>query len=171
MAKRQSSHRRSTATRAAGGGIITLLLVAILLIVSQLTGIDLIAILTGQVTPTSPPPVGTPVAEVASPFLVYFSAPTGSTDPATYVNGPDTIVAAAINDARQTVDMAAFELNARPIADALIAVHRRGVTVRLVTDDDHGLDVSLYEEYHHRRPGRVGGQHESDGQWLLPQQQ
>ncbi len=151
--KQESSSSKITPGQAAGGGLAAVLLIIVITVISQLTGIDILALLSGQPTPTivSTPvvqtPVGTPVSMAGSPFLVYFTAPTGSSDPATYVNGTETIVAAALGQAQQTIDLAVFELNSRPIADALIAAHDRGVTIRLVTDDDHGLDVSLYEAY------------------------
>lgn len=124
-----------------------LLLIAVIL---QAAGVDLLGT-GGSPTPTGEvvagTPAGTPIAEVVPSFNVVFSAPTGSTDPTTYVNGPDTVLAAAIDRATQTVDVAAFELNSPAIAGALLNAHWRGVAVRLVVDDQHGLDVEAYQAY------------------------
>ncbi|MBN1967410.1 MAG: hypothetical protein JW910_22340 [Anaerolineae bacterium] len=154
MTKRQSSQQQSPPNLRLGGAAVVIIF--LLVIVSQLTGIDLLGML-GLIdaTPTMPPavatqPGGVPATEIAgatSPFQVYFTAPTGSSDYATYVNGVDTIVAAAIDAATSTVDLAAFELNSQPIANALLNAHRRGVRVRIVTDDMHGLDVEMYYMY------------------------
>lgn len=44
-----------------------------------------------------------------------------------------------IQAAQSTIDIASFEFNLDPVADALIAAHERGVQVRWVTDDEYGL--------------------------------
>jgi HKD family nuclease len=143
--KNETPQRSNTAL-----SIGAVILVVLLAVVSQITGIDFLAMLSEEEAPEpTAVVVQRPAEEVdlASPFLVYFTAPTGSRDATTYVNGLDTIVADAIRQATQTIDIAAFELNAQPIADALLDRHQNGVQVRVVTDDDHGLDISLYEEY------------------------
>jgi phosphatidylserine/phosphatidylglycerophosphate/cardiolipin synthase-like enzyme len=71
-----------------------------------------------------------------SPFQIYF------TDPAAphakdYRGGPDTILAAAIDQARLTVDVAAYSLNLWSIRDALIDAHKRGLVVRMVMESDN----------------------------------
>ncbi len=101
--------------------------------------------------PGTPPPTGSsdvtiiPVGPqgfgAARDFWqVYFNAPTGSRDAATYVGGIDTFLAAAINGAQTTVDIAAFEFNSAVLTQALLDAHQRGVRVRMVTDDEHGLE-------------------------------
>jgi len=49
---------------------------------------------------------------------------------------PDALIA-TFNAARQTIDVAVYEIDWRPLADALIAAHQRGVRVRVVTDSDY----------------------------------
>jgi phosphatidylserine/phosphatidylglycerophosphate/cardiolipin synthase-like enzyme len=73
-------------------------------------------------------------------WQVYFTAPTGERNRALWVNGVDTVVGAFIDEAQSTLDVAAFELNNEVITEALINAHNRGVQVRVVTDDDHGVD-------------------------------
>ena len=57
-----------------------------------------------------------------------------------YANGLDEALAAAIDLSSATLDIAAFELNSDALRDAIAAAHERGVRVRIVTDDEHGLD-------------------------------
>ncbi len=65
---------------------------------------------------------------------VYFTDPFSP-----YVNaregGPDSRLAAAIDGARQSVDVAIYSFNLWSIRDALLRAHKRGVTVRIVIDD------------------------------------
>jgi phosphatidylserine/phosphatidylglycerophosphate/cardiolipin synthase-like enzyme len=72
-------------------------------------------------------------------WTVYFTAPTGSRDPATYVGGVDEALAAAIADAERTIDIAAYEFNSPALTQALLDAKARGVRIRMVTDDRDGL--------------------------------
>lgn len=44
-----------------------------------------------------------------------------------------------INSSKTSIHIAAFEFNLTPVAEALVAAKRRGVDVKWVTDDEHGL--------------------------------
>ncbi len=133
---------------------LSLILSAIVLIIAVIA-----SCLPAATTPTSIPPTAVPPSRVADAsggvvpinvqqgfgaranfWEVYFTAPTGSRDEANYVNGIDWALATAINNARGTVDMAAFEFNNRVLTQAVLDAHARGVTVRVVTDDEHGLE-------------------------------
>jgi len=81
---------------------------------------------------TAPLP-GTPTSNW---FSVYFTDPAG-TAAKSLRGGPDAHLAAAINAAKLSVDIAAYELDLYSVRDALIDAHRRGVTVRFVTDSDN----------------------------------
>ena len=72
-------------------------------------------------------------------WTVYFTAPTGSRDPATYHGGVDEALAAAIAGATQTVDIAAYEFNSPALTQALLDAKARGVRVRMVSDNEDGL--------------------------------
>ena len=54
-----------------------------------------------------------------------------------YEGGPDQALAAAIDRARLTLDMAAYSLNLWSIRDSLIHAHQRGVVVRVVMESDN----------------------------------
>ena len=73
-------------------------------------------------------------------FAIFFNEPNGSSDEATYVNGIDVPLANAIEQVQNTLDIAAFEMNNEVIFQAIMDAHERGVTVRIVTDDEHGLE-------------------------------
>ena len=73
-------------------------------------------------------------------WQVYFDAPTGSSDSATYVDGIDVPLANAINGVQRTLDIAAFEFNNAVLTEAILNAKARGVEVRIVTDDEHGVE-------------------------------
>jgi phosphatidylserine/phosphatidylglycerophosphate/cardiolipin synthase-like enzyme len=87
-------------------------------------------------TPIYLDPVQTPDrsqdAEHGSLMNVYF------TDPQLdgYRGGPDSYLAAALDEARYEIDGAVYDFNLWSIRDALIRAHRRGVRVRLVAEKD-----------------------------------
>lgn len=143
------------------GGIV----LVVALILSNITGIDFLGIGTPTdspaVTVTTRPPAttapGTPVANApggaAQPisigqgfgaqkgfWQVFFTAPTGSSDKSRYVNGIDGPLATAINGAQRTIDIAAFEFNNPVLTQAVTDAARRGVVIRMVTDNEHGME-------------------------------
>jgi phosphatidylserine/phosphatidylglycerophosphate/cardiolipin synthase-like enzyme len=92
-------------------------------------------------------------------WSVYFTDPT---DPnaSSYRGGVDETLAAAIDKARLSVDMAIFDLNLWSIRDALIAANRRGIAVRVVTDSDN-LDEQEVQDLKDAGIKVVGDRHES----------
>ena len=72
-------------------------------------------------------------------WQLYFNEPDASAASEGYQGGIDEALVAAIAEARDTLDVAAFELNSEPIYQAILEAHQRGVAVRIVADDDHGL--------------------------------
>ncbi len=126
-----------------------------------------VSLILGACTPP-PTPVAAPVAEGVDTadetalqlepvdLRVGYGASAGwleiyFTDPLSpyqrqYEGGPDERLAAAIREARTSVDVAAYSLNLWSIRDALLDVHRRGVLVRVVMessnlDDDVPQDL------------------------------
>jgi phosphatidylserine/phosphatidylglycerophosphate/cardiolipin synthase-like enzyme len=75
-------------------------------------------------------------------WQVFFTAPTrNDAEPAeTCMGGIDEVVVAAITNAQSTLDIAAFEWKNECITEAVIAAADRGVTVRMVIDDEHVLE-------------------------------
>lgn len=136
--------------------ILAIVVVVIGFIIYAVTGVDLLGITdTGDTGDTSGTVVTSPrtstgdFTEVSIPlglgyegdfWQVYFTTPSNSRDRSQYVGGVDTQLAEAINATNNTLDIAAFELNNEVITGAIIDAHDRGVTVRVVTDDEHGIE-------------------------------
>lgn len=143
---------KKTSNKSGPSFIIGIIIVVIGFIVYAVTGVDFLGIST---TPDT-------VATVESPRIstgefttidiplglgyqgdfwqLYFTTPLNTRDRSQYVNGVDIQLAAAINATRNTLDIAAFELNNEVITEAIVDAHNRGVVVRVVTDDEHGLN-------------------------------
>jgi phosphatidylserine/phosphatidylglycerophosphate/cardiolipin synthase-like enzyme len=81
-----------------------------------------------------------PASVATAQIDVYFTRPVDTTlasSPANHArheSDVSDVVARHILAARSTVDMAMYNLNVQRIADALLAVHRRGVRVRIVAN-------------------------------------
>lgn len=116
----------------------------------QIVKIVLLALLLAACEPLTPPPASTglpvtapqggpPTAEAVSLpdwVQIYFTDP-NSPSAASYRGGPDEVLAAAIDEARLSVDVAIYNLNLWSVRDALLRAHRRGVAVRVVTESDN----------------------------------
>ena len=70
---------------------------------------------------------------------VYFTDPLTVNDPENWQNSIEGRLIDRINAAQSSIHIASFEFDLTPVAEALIAAHNRGVDVRWVTDDEHGL--------------------------------
>lgn len=69
-------------------------------------------------------------------YQIYFTDPTCPPE-AQRQGGVDEIIAQDLLQAQSSVDIAAYDLDALPIVDALIELEQRGVLVRVVTDTDN----------------------------------
>jgi phosphatidylserine/phosphatidylglycerophosphate/cardiolipin synthase-like enzyme len=101
----------------------------------------------------------TPSSETTLDWLkIYFTIPDAqnATD---FEGGPDESLAAAIDQARLTVDMAAYSLNLWSIRDALIHAHQRGVVVRMVMESDN-MDTHEVQQIQDAGIPVIGDQHE-----------
>ncbi len=83
----------------------------------------------------------TSVPASASWYHLYFTGPT----PDTLTGGIPDKVAASLDAAQQTLDVAVYEFDLPVIADALIRAKERGVQVRLVTDTD-SMDEAVIKD-------------------------
>jgi phosphatidylserine/phosphatidylglycerophosphate/cardiolipin synthase-like enzyme len=79
-------------------------------------------------TPPDPTPSGW--------YSVYFTDPQDA-GASSYRGGPDEALAAAIDRARLSVDLAVLELNLWSVRDALIHAQARGLQVRVVTESNN----------------------------------
>lgn len=151
-----SKRRRISRTNALATvlGLFVLLIIGLF---STLLGTDLGGVLPGistatlaqpQVETFPPPLVDTPVVllpTVQNPagswWEVYFTDPLIVNDPGQWQNSIEGRLIDKINAAQNSIYIAAFEFDLTPVADALIAARNRGVDVRWVTDDEHGIEA------------------------------
>jgi phosphatidylserine/phosphatidylglycerophosphate/cardiolipin synthase-like enzyme len=54
----------------------------------------------------------------------------------------DRALAWVIGEARSSLDLAVYSLDAKQVADALVAAHAQGVRVRVIVDDDNGASAT-----------------------------
>jgi phosphatidylserine/phosphatidylglycerophosphate/cardiolipin synthase-like enzyme len=72
---------------------------------------------------------------------VYFTDPVNLRDSAIWQSSIEGRLIEKINAAKTSIHIASFEFDLTPVAEALIAAKQRGVDVRWVTDDEHGLEA------------------------------
>jgi phosphatidylserine/phosphatidylglycerophosphate/cardiolipin synthase-like enzyme len=119
-------------TAGIGGGI----LLVIMAILSVILGTDLVEQFGDDVVDNPNDP--TPVDEFNPDWYdIYFTAPTCPPE-SERTGGLDETIADDISQAELQVDVAGYDIDAPPIIDALIDLEARGVTVRVVTDEDNG---------------------------------
>jgi phosphatidylserine/phosphatidylglycerophosphate/cardiolipin synthase-like enzyme len=75
---------------------------------------------------------------------VYFSAPY-LPSASSGRGGPDSAIAAALDRAQHTIDLAAYDLDAALIGEALQDAHSRGVRVRVVVESDNIFELIVQE--------------------------
>ncbi len=81
---------------------------------------------------------GPVVEEPGGPwYQVYFTAPRYPDKDEYHTGSLDERLAAAIDKAQKSVEVAAYDFDLTRVADALIAAKKRGVRVRVVTDTDN----------------------------------
>lgn len=149
MAKKKQSSKSGPSL------IIGIIVVVVGFIFSAVTGVDILSLLdsggdtSGNTEVTAPRTTTGNFTEIDIPlglgyqgdfWQLYFTTPLNSRDRSQYVGGVDTELAAAINATQNTLDIAAFEMNNEVITEAIADAHARGVTVRIVTDDEHGIE-------------------------------
>jgi phosphatidylserine/phosphatidylglycerophosphate/cardiolipin synthase-like enzyme len=105
--------------------MLTILLVTMLACVGQ-----------GTSTPIIPENPAQPGAPGSGWLEIYFSDPM-TPYAGSFEGGPDEALAAAIDSARLSVDVAAYSLNLWSIRNALVDAHARGVVVRVVMESDN----------------------------------
>ena len=72
---------------------------------------------------------------------VYFTDPVNISNPEDWQSSVAGRLIEKINAAQTSIHIAAFEFDLTPVAEALIAAKERGVDVRWVTDDEHGIEA------------------------------
>ena len=143
--RKKSSRSNSTLT------IIVLLAVLGFGAYYSMTGKDVLGIFTpteepapvgettdGPVTQPDVPPVSNASGDW---WEVYFADPLNINNPDNWGNSIEARLIDKINAAQSSIHIASFEFDLTPVAEALIAAKQRGVDVRWVTDNEHGLEA------------------------------
>ena len=110
---------------------------------------------------TAPPPAYREVrfdfgrGYIGEGWQLYFNQPDASAERARYRGGLDFALARAIGQTRETLDVAAFELNSEPIFQAILEASQRGVATRVVADDQHGLHDKANDALRRLQAARV----------------
>ena len=149
--------RRRVTRKNASATIISLIIVFVLGIIYVVTGRDPSGIL--KAADTALPDVATlvnPLPSGATPsnltsqppvsggwWEVYFTDPVNIKDPAQWQNSIEGRLIEKINAAQSSIHIVSFEFDLTPVAEALIAAKQRGVDVRWITDDEHGLEADV----------------------------
>lgn len=150
MARRKSRRGSSSSTgKLAGGcgGILVLGLVVLLAVYFLFTGDDPAGLFgepqraAENVTIRRPARIGSG----GDWWQVYFTDPGQLDDPENLTGTIPEILIEHIDNAQDTVHIAAFEFDLVPLADALIRAHQRGVEVLWITDDENGIEEDEFE--------------------------
>lgn len=150
MARRKSRRGSSSSTgKLAGGcgGILVLGLVVLLAVFFLFTGDDPAGLFgepqraAENVTIRRPARIGSG----GDWWQVYFTDPGQLDDPENLTGTIPEILIEQIDNAQDTVHIAAFEFDLVPLADALIRAHQRGVEVLWITDDENGIEEDEFE--------------------------
>jgi phosphatidylserine/phosphatidylglycerophosphate/cardiolipin synthase-like enzyme len=143
--KSKTKRKRSTKSRSQNRTI-TLIITAVVVILGGyylLTGSDPLGLFK-QVEETPPPAV---VGSGGDWWQVYFTDPQNVNDPDNLAGSIPEKLIGHINQAQDTIHIASFEFNLTPVAEALIDAHNRGVEVKWVTDDEHGIESDEEDDH------------------------
>lgn len=103
-------------------------------VISVSTEVPATSQLPGTVAPTA--------ANASGPWWeVYFTDPSNINNPDDWQGSIEGRLIEKINAAQTSIHIVSFEFDLTPVAEALIAAKQRGVDVRWVTDDEHGLEA------------------------------
>ena len=140
-----SRRRRRVTRKNASAAVISLIIVFVLCIIYVVTGADPSGIF--KTADTALPEIATLVSSPGAPpvsggwWEVYFTDPVNINDPDQRQDSIEGRLIEKINAAQSSIHIVSFEFDLTPVAEALIEAKQRGVDVRWVTDDEHGLET------------------------------
>jgi len=145
MATKKKSSKTSRSKKSSNSTLTLIILVVVLGFgaIYSLTGKDVLGIF----TPTEEPaPAGNtgdvpPDSNNSGWWEVYFADPLNINDPNNWGSSIEARLIDKINAAQASIHIASFEFDLTPVAEALIAAKQRGVDVRWMTDNEHGLEA------------------------------
>lgn len=143
--RKSSSKKKSGANRPIS--IVVIIGFAVLAGLYFFAGMDPLGLFTGDETTSTRPAPPSLVGSGGDWWQVYFTNPEAVNDPENLTGSIPEKLIEYIDNAQDSIYIAAFEFNLTPVAEALITAHKRGVDVKWITDDEHGLDAD-FEEGH-----------------------
>ncbi len=119
-------------------------LALLIILAAGLEGCEVPAIArpTRELTPSSPTEAG-PATPAGEWYALYFTTPDATARLANPTGGIPAAVIASFDAAQTSIDVAVYQFNWEPLADALVRALARGVRVRLVTDTDSLGDEAI----------------------------
>ncbi len=153
--RRKSSSSSSQSSRS--GPLVTIFAILIVIVMAAvflLTGSDPLGLFTMAETPISTASVmaqttqvnrATPDVQSGDWWRVFFADPNTINDPDNLAGSIPEKLIEYIDNAQESIHIAAFEFNLTPVAQALIAAKQRGVEVRFITDDEYGIEADEEE--------------------------
>lgn len=122
--------------------VIVIVLLAILGVFFIITGEDPLGIFTEEPAASTQATAALPAdTDSDKDWEVYFTDPNTINNPEDLTGSIPEALIQYIESAQTSIYIAAFEFNLTPVAEALIAAKKRGVDVRWVTDDEHGIEA------------------------------
>jgi len=94
-------------------------------------------LLANFINPGAPTPVAEPTPVSGPWYQLYFSDPQRTANLSNPSGGIPAAIIASFAEAQRSLDVAVYDLDYQPYAEALLAAHQRGVRVRLVLDSDY----------------------------------
>ena len=154
MAAAKKKSKKSSRSKKSSNSVLTVIILFVVLgfgAYYSVTGRDVLGIFNSTEEPgTVGLPIEDPVTQPDAPpvsnasgdwWEVYFADPININDPDNWQNSIEARLIDKINAAQKSIHIASFEFDLTPVAEALIAAKERGVDVRWVTDDEHGLEA------------------------------
>jgi phosphatidylserine/phosphatidylglycerophosphate/cardiolipin synthase-like enzyme len=115
----------------------------ILLAYYLITGSDPLGLFRRENQPVAGPTAVT--GQGSTWWTVYFTNPQRGAGTEEITGTVAEALVEQINAAQETIDIAVYELNLTPVAQAVIEAHNRGLQVRWFTDDEDGLGADAEE--------------------------
>jgi phosphatidylserine/phosphatidylglycerophosphate/cardiolipin synthase-like enzyme len=142
-AAKKKSTRSSRSKRSSNNTLTVIILVGIIAfgVYYAFTGRDILGIFPTAEVPLPLTPSAESPAQPSDWWEVYFADPININNPDNWQNSVEAHLIDKINAAQTSIHIASFEFDLTPVAEALVAAKQRGVDVRWVTDDEHGLEA------------------------------
>ena len=142
MTKKGTTKKSSSGQQGRPNPVIAAVVVVVVVIfagIYALTGSDPL----GVFEPTPLPSIGSG----GDWWQVTFTEPQSGGDPDDLAGSIPEKLIEYIDGAQRTIHIASFEFNLTPVAQALIAAHKRGVQVQWITDDEHGIEADEEDDH------------------------